>query len=960
MKIKLFLFPLLAILCAAVSGFAQIIKNLPVTQVPIGNDPVLVPCPGLTATLRKQNEGHSPCCYQLSIENAWQPATAPYSLTLELKSGDITNVYGTPSGWQQAPAAVPPQVKKVVWSRTPNISGGKTNLASVCLRLEKPTWVHFTWLDRAGKTLCRDSTLMADCLFEPENACKTPLIRNEGFAPSTLATQPPAFWAKGYGSPKFLDTPGGGCFDPGYVELSGNQTNGDAITQALDPTKKLLKGKKYVLQVAVKFNPISGGPNYCRLRAVAWRNTLGFSGLHPKPSADVAIIGRSGKIKACNNWSIVEFPVWTANQDFQMIGISAFTDDNAVSKIWIDNVTLCETGLSGDCDEITINAAENPLPPPGFGPLPTNLGCPVVAEPEEVYNNGSLQDLYGQLYQYNGTTNWYSQAGDKCFSIGGTIPPEALKYNCDDSLKMMGINMTCEQLKKALDNPDLSGLSNVKPPPLPVIPAPQNGTCTVKPPANFVEMPFKGRDIVFIHGLQLSHLCDRANGIAGAQANWPDPNTRHEFLTGYYKAVAMGNFGPHIQQYIHNPGHKNRYIVVTYNCSQSAEIAAHSVLAQIREAMENNNTAGIVSDPSDPRGTSCFGREYVFVSHSTGALIADIALSIAHMTKTNPTMKAKWGDIGLLSDRCKGRVSFRGAFTGSHLATLLVAFQSTPTLSRIASGILTKGVCKKDFSSAADRNMVLNSVLVDLVPSVAQARWGIYLQSVPVPVLDISSAHPTAITPFLKFSMHPGYDDGVLTMDCSGSNMALHATQPSRFAATSARKVFDMGQPIFRAVTYYRDQFIAPTVCAASNTPYLSPTGMVQPVAAVLAPAVRYANHYSFVQSTSEHWLEKSFWSGNYEQTSVDKSRNWEEELVVENPMLFSSGIVDPGIASQMTENIKEKVVYYPTLRIKTVKGIPRPIIVWKKFYIWKRTYHVLQEPNWYDYDYAYRYLFRN
>ncbi len=926
-------------------------------DLPLG----LNPCPGLTAAIKKVELNEDPCCYRISLSNSIGAGskTVPYGFQVELRSGSITKVLDTAPGWSQSPATVPPKVGKVSWQSASPVPAGPLNLATVCIQVDKPTWMKYTWLDRLGKIICQDSVLMNSCIYENESACIRQLIQNGEFAFN--GNQPPAFWGTGYGAPKFLNTSGEGCFDPGYAELSGNQLTGDAVVQNFPIANKIVKGKRYVLQVAVKFKQAPPGPNYCRIRAVAWNTTMGFAGSHPAPGSDVAIIGRSGRIRECGTWSIVEFPVWIANKDFRNIALSAFTDDNSVSKILIDNVSLCEVATGGDCEELELDASGNPIVPNYFGGLPPGLSCPVEPEPEDSYDNGSLFDLYNDLYGYDGTTNWYANASDKCFSLGGFIPKEVNQFNCDDSLKALGIKISCEELQKRLDNPNLTKVPIIKSSNLPVIPTPLNGACPNVSLPNAVEMAFKGRDIIFIHGLQLDHLCDRANGVAGAKANWPDQP--QEFFSGYYNSVALANFMPHILHYLPQKGNMNRYLVVSYNCSQSAEIAAHCVLSQIREAMDSGKGV-VMQSPNDPRGTSCFGREYIFISHSTGALVADIALAIANMTKTNAMMKTKWGDIGLLSDRCKGRVSFRGAFGGSNLATLLVDLQIDADLSMIASRILTKNICNTNLSYGVHQNMVLNSVLVDLVPKLTRSRWSTYLKAVPVPVIEISSGHPTEITPpFLKKIMHPGFDDGVLTMDCSGGNSDFIArNQPSRYRATKSARVFDMGQSLLRAVFYFRDQEISVSSkeFATGVTPYLSPTGMVQPVDHALVLPSRYANHYSFLQSSSEHWLENKYGTGRYAPTKEDFSNNWEEQLVVENASLFNNGIVSPGIVGEMRETIKEKVIYYPALRIKFVKGIPRPIIVWKKYYIWKRTYHMMRNPSWYDYDYAYKYLFRN
>ena len=62
-----------------------------------------------------------------------------------------------------------------------------------------------------------------------------------------------------------------------------------------------------------------------------------------------------------------------------------------------------------------------------------------------------------------------------------------------------------------------------------------------------------------------------------------------------------------------------------------------------------------------------------------------------------------------------------------------------------------------------------------------------------------------------------------------------------------------------------------------------------------------------------------------------------------------------------MGEFTKYKDRFYPKLTWKKNRmGIRFPKIIWKRFYIWKRTYHRLKDDNLYDMDYAYKYLFPN
>jgi hypothetical protein len=471
-------------------------------------------------------------------------------------------------------------------------------------------------------------------------------------------------------------------------------------------------------------------------------------------------------------------------------------------------------------------------------------------------------------------------------------------------------------------------------------------------------MAFKGKDIIFIHGLQMKHLGERAIFTPGALSNWPDNPL--DFYSGYYKDIAEKNWLHHIDHFLKGKGYKNRYLIVTYNCSQQLDVAVHAVLSQIREAMDTG--LGVKSDPSDTRGSNCFGRNYIIVSTSTGSLVGDVALTIANKTKTNPALQTKYGNIGLISDRCKGHMAIRGAMSGSNLATILLSSQAPSMLTQLITPGLTEGAYFTNFTTGVNKNLIQESILYDLVPQITRLKWGSYINDVPVPVMTISSGHPSALLGFLKYKVHPGFDDGVLSMDCSSGRKNPSSTQPSKFVATSPLKVFDMGIPKIRAISYYLDQKVAGGFAAAS-TPYLSLTGMVQPVAAYV-PVPQFNNHYTFVQSAGEHLMPKPnsyFNSCNYKPTLLSGGpTNYEEELVVSNPNLFSSGVVSPSIIGEMGESMKFQAIYYPYIKIKMRRGIPVPTVYWRRFYIWKRTYHTLNDNCLYDCDFGYKYLFRN
>ena len=109
-------------------------------------------CALLSAALKKQSKGEGPCCYQVVLNNRLASNTKlfPTAFQLSIKNGNITNVYGTPSTWQQTPSIVPAKTKKVIWKQGVKIPGGSSNLATICLEGKNPIWVYQTWFDRTG------------------------------------------------------------------------------------------------------------------------------------------------------------------------------------------------------------------------------------------------------------------------------------------------------------------------------------------------------------------------------------------------------------------------------------------------------------------------------------------------------------------------------------------------------------------------------------------------------------------------------------------------------------------------------------------------------------------------------------------------------------------------------------------------------------------------------------------
>ncbi len=778
-------------------------------------------------------------------------------------------------------------------------------------------------------------------------------------------------WDKGYGSPKVFASQG--CLDNGYVELSGNKLSGNAISQILD--SKIIAGRKYKVTVAVKFNKVGQSLDYGKIRVVAFNGVLPTGNSHPIPQTNIAIIGRSPQVQDCGDWAFIEFPIWKANKDFDNIAINAFTnEDNVSSIILIDNISFCETLESG-CLELEVDALGNPLNPTNLGTVPSNFTC-TTYDDEDEYFNGNLTDLY----EYDGTFGMYeqnfSEDSGNCFNLGGDEIPDETAADCDAILQAAGITETCAEVQALIDSvtgisqqvhnyPLIQPLTNIPP-----------GECKSNNLKG--DMAFGGRDIIFVNGLMMSHILDRAKGISGAMADWP---VKAEFQSGgYYKEAAETNFAHHIENYLLKKGYSNRYLVVSYNCSQDAETGANAIASQIRDAMETG--LGVTMNVKDLRFkldsdgqkiATCFGKEYVIISHSTGGMVANIMLSLANKTKKAGTVEnIKYGDISYLSDRCSGHIAMHSAIAGSNVAALAVAIIPKMALGTglslgvsVISALSNTTINTNIINPAILAINIPKSILVDLSPKIMYPRWGNLINQITVPVLTVSGNHPSGVYDGITKPMLYGLDDGVVNTESSSGRNQISPSIFSLVEVSKKRSVYDMGIPTLRAIRFYRDQHESNKSFYSNSSPYISATGMVYSLSSKNINN-QFNNHFTFLQAADQHMIgENSKWfDGDYPKTFIGGARNYEEELVTNSRNLYKNGTINPLILSEMGEFIKSKSKRFPKFSVKTVrKGIliyPKICCTWIPRIIWKRTYHRLKDDNLYDMDYAYKYLFTN
>lgn len=487
-------------------------------------------------------------------------------------------------------------------------------------------------------------------------------------------------------------------------------------------------------------------------------------------------------------------------------------------------------------------------------------------------------------------------AGD---TIGGTVPTDVQDPSAGltDALKQLGVTASAGSLETELGTigTNLAATATALPAGFPSL-SPLCGAtakCSVQgtPPPLDGTKPFGGRDIILVHGLRTGPIFAAMGGNGSAQKSWENLADRSEFYapTGYWKQGANTYWADFIhrwlkgdyasptsyQQYSNHA--TNRYLVVAWPTTERLLVGAHAMLTQIRDAMVSGT--GVINETavgsSGTTGGFC-ANGCVVISHSTGGPLADVAMSLAQATKTSGPQQAQYGNVGFIPDHIRAQIALHAAFDGSGMATPLVAAGTAIALSAPLC-VLVKDVVGwftgTNPATCAGLTVIPNSVLLDLVPAVMQSLWGPSLNSSPVPTVTVAGGHPTSDGfdgfqkhPIIKLLFNAGLDDGVLSDDSQCANPNLFVGWPSGYRAIPRpfhANVYDMGIPSDRAISFYQSQiwdtFLRPLGAdvASGCTPYLSPDGMVQPVwdAGSHSPWHRYANHYSFVQSTSDHFI---------------------------------------------------------------------------------------------------------
>ena len=160
---------------------------------------------------------------------------------------------------------------------------------------------------------------------------------------------------------------------------------------------------------------------------------------------------------------------------------------------------------------------------------------------------------------------------------------------------------------------------------------------------------------------------------------------------------------------------------------------------------------------------------------------------------------------------------------------------------------------------------------------------------------------------------------------------------------------------------YFGEQSKGVLGAAYGSIPWLSPAGMVQPVAAFASPSPRYANHFPFLQSASEHM--HSF-SDDLTYVATAGASNIEECLAVENNFVFENELVNPNILNEVTRRIRGQdlvITFKIPYPVVDYSQFP-PLVSWESYTfsitipLWRRTYDTLSSGN-YETSFVYNFV---
>lgn len=846
-------------------------------------------------------------------------------------------------------------------------------------------------------------------------------------------------WKIAYGNPQIHRGSNGCRQAEGTIELTGNAISGDAVIQPVS----IEPGKRYSISLCA-LSKLQKPDDFVKLRFYAVNRSLAGSN-HPEPDVDIQVIYETSAMTK-DDWTQFILPPWRAYHNFSQLVITAVSNDSKQGECEISGICFSEY-TQDDCGSVVdafVSDSGEIITPDGLKEY-TKPNQP--AEISELsFDRGSTIDIYGDMFDANGELTWY-QDNLECASIGGALSDETLEKiqkpkDIGGGVSKDDLAAVAETIVKQVEGFWTKASSKFKP----LEPEKSQNCSTFHPNKN---LPFEGRDIIYVHGLDLDHIIDRVvlntldnsiiNALQGIDPSFMPPSEEVNIdypssdfpgvlnnaqRSGYYIDKARDYWHHHIEHYLKDVDKPtNRYLVVSFNCNQRITEGAHAVLKQIRDAMSDG--IGVV-DKANGTGTQCFGRDAVIISHSTGALLTNVAMSLADQSSSPGSAEDYLGDVSYISKRIRTHISLHGAIAGSNLGLLAVMgtnIVGASTLGASGIGAANLGVIDTGLnitsaiisiapswvsdaltpflrsSSLAVRifqyllkeveegainaiTTVNKSVLIDLIPLYTKLVLREIIDKNPIPVLTVAGGHPSV---GITGALLAGLDDGVVNTNSQSGSCGLNHPDTyiypfSLFPLLNPVKSFDLGINELRSLPYGISQFEGFDKAAYGSMPFLSPTGMLQPVGTFSLPD-RYKNHYTFLQSASDHndpiTQDNPSW-GQYKRTlSVN---NCEETLVVTNGKLFYKNsdlyLINPSIKRLVHECVKgEDLVislYIPSIFFNRSTLSFR--FIWLDISIviplWRRTYHrLIEEGKHCDYDcdksslqecdYVYRYVLR-
>jgi len=767
-----------------------------------------------------------------------------------------------------------------------------------------------------------------------------------------------------------------GDVDAGSSVIS---TQNNVVYQTL--AQPIVQGSSYQLKLSLQHQ----GKLDFKIKALAF-NGATISSL--QPNSNVALIGQTGNMTyQQGNWVHITLPVWQAIGNFTSLAIAIVDDQQQQVNVLIDKVCLSPATYTGCAPSVDA---------PGVVPigLDFNYTVPVVTTSE--YLNGAVNDLYPNYD--TSTANWFEQAGATdpalaCSSVGGGLTPQE-QYDLD--LELIDPELDALMLESDAATPQMD--ANIA--------ATDTYTGDLQPIQNTLvkkctstnrvvnpNLPFSGRDIVYIHGLQIDALTGNLSIPGTFQEKWPADaalfysggdiiNKAKLYWSEHVQRELGATFDIPTNQFTSTP--TNSFLVTSWSANQRSRYAIHAVLTQIRDAMSGLNPNVVQSAEAGARG-QCFGDNgIVVVTHSTGGLIASAMFGVAersadpyaNISSYGPSINinSTYGDVRFITSKIDAQVGINSAYGGSPFAEValkhLTGLANSPLAALVAADFFqTNGV---NLNVAPILTNAFNrSSLVDLVPSVAASRWRPW-QASSIPTLTMSGTFldKAVFSPNAGKKMITGFDDLVL----SPSSQSNSYIRRPVFKIKNILKLYDIGVGGRRAIGMLKDGNKASGVGFRNyyNTPYLAPTGMLQwnSVQQVTDPTNWHIpNHHLVLQTTGDHFdnVNKMAKNGNnYSFTrnpiraylpgaphfvgATDQS-NYEETGVVFNSALYSTGLLNPAFGQLNRELVRDEKWGFHFIKIRFVRTkvgpfwLKLPRVTWHyyEYLKWRRKYHLLE-----------------